>query len=127
DPHVVVVAMRHFHLVEGTSAIARFIEVHVRDVDHIGRLRIRKHVLVVPCALPECAVVVYQLPGLAAVIGAVESALGSFDDGIHSSGTRAYSDPMAAMGALGQSVLLHVFPGSPAVIRAVKTAAGAAA
>ncbi len=69
-----------------------------------------------------------QVPGFAAVVGAVDASFFSFDNGPHAIGVGAGNgDADAALDAFGKAVLLYFFPGGAAVGGTVETAAGAAA
>src|SRR5690348_8983973 len=83
--------------------------------------------ILVPGALAEAVIVGHQLPGVAAIIGAVDAALLGLDDGPHAiriSAGNGYAD--SSQWPVGQSVAGQLFPGITAVAGAVEGAARAA-
>jgi len=74
DPQAVIVAMRNFHFIEAASAVGGLEELHVRHVDRVYILRIGDHVHVIPGALQQRMAAVYEIPGVAAIVGAIKSA-----------------------------------------------------
>ncbi len=127
NPHAMIVAVRHLHFVEGAPAVTRPVKVDIRDVNHIGRLRVRNDVHVIPRPLPEGAVVVQQFPGFAAIVGAIQPALGSLNQRIHTIGIRGHGDSNFAVGPFGQAVFFKPLPCASAIVRTIESAARTAA
>ncbi len=71
-----VVPVRGRDLLERLAAVAALPEIEVVDVHRVAVLRVGGNVCVVPGAREEVLVVADLLPGLALVVGAVESPLG---------------------------------------------------
>src|SRR5215469_61154 len=127
NPETVIVAVRKLELVEGAAAVSRAVRIHVHHVDRVGILRVSDDVHVVPRTLNETVAAVYELPVVATIIGAIEAALRSFDEGIHSIRVRGYGDADAAIRSFGQTLLFEMLPGGAAVVRAIKPAPWATA
>src|SRR5208282_3277488 len=102
----------------------------VQGVGHVGALRIRNDMGVIPGAAAHAVVVGGVRPVLAAVIGAIDAAefFESFDDGVDAIGVgggNAHAD--AAESGLGPAVALDFLPGGACVGGFVERAARAAA
>ena len=80
DPQVVVVAVRHRHLVEGAPSVGRLPALEVQDPHGLGVLGIAEYVAVVPRPLDELRIARYELPRLAQVVGPVETPVLGLDD-----------------------------------------------
>ena len=128
DPQVVIVTVRHRHLVERAASVGRLPALEVQYPHGLGVLGIAEHVAVVPGALDELRIVRYELPSLPQVVGAVESSVLGLDDGpdatILGGGDR---DAHASLDALWQALLAaEVLPSVTAVGCTVDRAAGPA-
>ncbi len=82
---------------------------------------------VVPGPLPEAVTGIDDLPGLAAVVGAIETAIRvvRFDEGVDAIRVGSYGDADASVGAFRQTVLFEALPGCASIARMVKSAARA--
>ena len=127
NPQAVIVAMRHFDFVEVASAICGLVEIHIHHIDGVRFLRIGNDVHVIPGALLDGPALIHRLPGLAAIIGAIQSALMSFNQGIHAIGVGCDRDTDTTVGLFGEPMLFQPFPGSASVVRAIETASGPSA
>ena len=128
DPQAVIVAMRNFNFIEVAATIGGLEELHVGDVNSIRILRIGDYVHVVPRALKQAVAAVYEIPSVAAVIGAVESTgfLG-FDNRVDSVGVRRDRQPDTTVGSLRKTVLHELFPRCAAIRGTIHATARAAA
>ena len=83
---------------------------------------------VIPGPLPEAVAGIDELPGLAAIVGAVQAAIGvaRLDDGVDAIGVGRDGNADASVRAFGQAVFFEALPGRATVGRAVESAAGAA-
>src|SRR5579864_5356579 len=127
NPETMIVSVRKLELVEGAAAVGRAIGIHVHHVNRVGILRVRDDVHVVPRTLNETVAAVYELPVVATVVGAIEAALRSFDEGVDAIGVRGYGDADAAIRSFGQTFLFEMLPGGAGVVRAIKSAPRATA
>jgi len=109
--------MRNFHFIEAASAVGGLEELHVRHVDRVYILRIGDHVHVIPGALQQRMAAVYEIPGVAAIVGAIKSAafLG-LDDGIDALGIRRYCQADATVGPFGRPCSSSFFQVVPASV-----------
>ena len=128
DPQAVIVAVRNFNFVEEMAAVGGFESLHVHHVNGVFIARIGDDVHVIPGALPQAVAGIDEVPGFAAVIGAIEAAIGivGLDQGVDAIGIGGDGDADAAVGTFGQTVLFKALPGGAAVGRAVEAAARAA-
>src|SRR5581483_6786815 len=101
--------------------------LHVGDVNRVRRLRIGKDVHVVPGALPVRAIRIDELPVLAAIVGAIESALRRLNQRIDAIRIRGNCNTDTAVRSFGQSMLGELLPGGSAIIGTVQTASGTTA
>src|ERR1700720_1413684 len=106
DPqHVVVVAGGiALDRREGPAAVARAVEVGVRDPHHVGVGGLDGDAAEVPAALPDPAVIALPRPVLTAVVGTVEAAGLSVDDGVdppRRGGGDGDADPARVAGGAG--------------------------
>ena len=116
DPETVIVAVRNFHFIEAAPAVGGLEELDIRDVERIGIVRIGDDVHVVPRALKQRVATVYEIPGVAAVVGTIKSAVFfSFDNRVDAFGVRRHRQPDAPVGTLRKPVLLQPFPGGAAI------------
>ena len=118
DPQAVIVAVRNVHFVEQMAAVGRFVSVHIHDVEHVLVARVGDDVHVVPRPLPQAVARIHQLPRLAAVVGAIKSAVRivSFDQRINAIGVRGDRYANFPVWSFGQAVLFNVLPGRAAVV-----------
>src|SRR5262249_61832098 len=104
DPEVVVVAVRHADGGEGPPAVLRTVEAGVEDVDGVGVPGVGEDVRVVPGPLAQPPLAVGPLPGRAAVIAAIDTAVVGLDQRPHAAGVGGGDgDAGAAPGPLGQA------------------------
>src|SRR5205085_1515773 len=82
DPQAVMVAMRRAQYGKGAAAIGRAVKRSVEDVDGIHGFGIGEDVVEVPGALRVRGAGVDARPGVAPVVGAINSALLRFHNGI---------------------------------------------
>src|SRR5258708_1375680 len=117
DPQAVVVAVGNFYLVEEVAAIGGFESFHIHDVDDVFVPRIGDDVHVIPRSLPQAMAGIDELPSFAAIVGAVQAAIGiaGFDDGVDAIGVGRDRDANASVGAFGQAMLFEPLPGGAAV------------
>ncbi len=99
--------MRNFNFVEVAATVGGLEELDIGYVNRIGILGIGDHVHVVPRTLKQAVAAVYEIPSVAAVVGAIQSAgfLG-FDNGVDSVGICCHRQADASVGSLRKAVLL---------------------
>src|ERR1019366_10526233 len=113
---------------EGLPAVAGAECAGVQHIHRVGLLGIGKHVGEVPGALAIAFVVVDTRPGIAGIVGAIESAFFGFDERIDPIGIRSRNrNANASEIAFRQTVAGKLFPRESAVYRLVQAAAWAAA
>src|SRR5580658_1848846 len=128
DPQRVIIPVRGAYRGEGFASVIGSVRRSVQDVYRIFRLGIGEDVRVVPCALPEAMVVSGDVPGVAAVVGAIDSAFLCFDDCPDPVGICAGDrDTDAAKNSFRQAVAFQFFPGRAAVNGAIKATSRATA
>ena len=127
NPQAVIVAVGRTHEVEGLAGVDGAIDSSVQDVEGVGIFRVSEDVMEIPGALGEAVVAVDEMPGVTAVVAAVNASLRGFDDGVNPVAIRAgdgHAD--AAEDAFRQAVAFETLPGVAAVGGFVEAAAGAA-
>ena len=126
DPLIVVVAVRRTHAGKCLAAVNRF---HCRGAQHpyhVGVLRVREHLGVVPGPVPDPPRLVDHLPVLATILRAVQpTAWIGFEHDVHSVGVGGYGYAGLA-NELGKP-LGELLPGTAAVRGFPDPAPGAAA
>src|SRR6516164_2837751 len=80
DPKSVMISVPRGHEAECLSAIDRFKEACVYQINRVCRFWVRVNFAEVPGALAKSAVIIYSRPMLASVIGAVEAAILRLND-----------------------------------------------
>ena len=87
DPEAVVIAVGRPDAGDALAAVDRLADVSVEHPHHVGVLRVRDDLHVVPGARVQCPGVVHQLPRLRPIIRAVQATLRiGFDHGVEAVG-----------------------------------------
>src|SRR6266705_3436482 len=119
-----MIAVRCWQKVESLAAVRRTEQARVQDVDGVRAFRVREDVAEVPGTLAIALVFVDARPGIAPVIGAIESAFLRLDQRIDAVGIGAANgEANASQDSGGQAVPFEVLPGDAAVYRLVQAAA----
>ena len=84
---------------------------------------------VIPGPLPQAVTGIDEVPGLAAVVGPVQTAVGvvRFNEGVDPIRVGRDSNADASVGSFGQAVFFEPLPGRAPVVRAVESASRATA
>ena len=103
-----VVAVRNLDLVEEVAAVGGLERFNVHHVDDVFIARVGDDVHVIPRPLPQAVAGVDELPGLTAVVGAIEAAVGiaRLDQGVDAIGIRSDGDADASVWPLRQTMFL---------------------
>src|SRR5215469_3865139 len=111
------------------SAVGGLVGLYVHDVERVLIPGIGNHVHVVPRPLPQTVARIHQLPRLATIVGPIESAVGvvRLDQRIYAIGIRTDRHADLSVRSLRQSMLFQSLPRAPAIVRAIESAARAAA
>ena len=127
DPQPVVVAVGGGQQLEALAAIDGTEGAGVQGVDRVQGLGIRHQVAEVPGPLAEALIGIDTGPGGAAVLGAVEAALGGLNGGPDPIGIhRRDGEANAPVDARRQAAAAEQLPGAAAVHTLVESGAGAA-
>ena len=110
--------MRDFHFIEEMTAVSGFEALDIHDVDDVLVGWVGEDVHVIPRALPQAVTGIDEVPSLAAVIGAVEAAIGiaGFRERVDTIGVGRDGDADASVRAFGQTVLFEALPRRAAVV-----------
>src|SRR5581483_8141692 len=128
DPEAVAIAMGRANRLEGLAGIGGAVHASVEDVHRVGVLGIREDVREIPGALREAVVVGQLVPGVAAVVRAVQAAGFGFDESIDAArAARSGRDSDAAVRTFGKAVAFEFFPGCAAVRGLIERASRTAA
>src|SRR5208282_2574502 len=121
DPQPMVVAMGNFYFVEEMAAVSGFEGLHIHHIDNVFVFRVGNDVHVIPRTLPQAVAGVDEVPGFAAIIGAIESAVGiaRLNQGIDTIGAGPHRDPDASIRSFRKTVLFKALPGRAAVTGAI--------
>jgi len=122
-----IIAVGKMNFVEAAAAIGGAVGIDVHDIEGVGVLGIGDDVHVVPGPLDEAVVGIDELPSVAAVVGAIEAAFGSFDQGVDAVRVRANGNTDAAVGTFRQPLPFEMLPGGATVVGTVEAATRAAA
>ena len=127
DPQPMMIAVRGGQQLEGLPAVAGTECAGVQHIHRVGLLGIGEHMGEVPGALAIALIVVDARPGIAGIVGAIESALFGFDERIDATGIRSRNrNANASEIAFRQTVADQLVPRESAVHRFVQAAPGAA-
>src|SRR5215472_545056 len=122
-----MISVTRGHEIEGLSAINRFKQSGVQQINRVGRFRVGIDFAEIPGTLTKSAIVIHSSPMLSGIIGAVQPAVLRLDDCIDaigiSSGNR---DTNPAENSIGKTISLEAFPRDAVVFGTVKPAARAA-
>src|ERR1043166_6496011 len=106
-----MISVTRGHEIEGLSAIDRFKQSRVQQVNCVGGFRVGIDFAKIPGTLTKSAVIVHSSPMLSRVIGAVQPAVLRLDDCIDtigiSSGNR---DTNSAEDSIGKTIPVEAFP-----------------
>src|SRR5579863_2426946 len=91
NPQAVVIAMRCAHGGERVPTIGGAKDAGIQHVNFVGIFGVGENVMEIPGALSEIVVAVHELPGIAAVVGAIDAAVIGLNDGVHTISVSARS------------------------------------
>src|SRR5277367_1868582 len=120
--------MRRAHKTEAVTAIGRAINGGVQHIDRIHIFRIGENVMEIPGALRVAMITREELPRVARVVAAIDTAFFRFDDGVHTIAIGAgngHAD--AAQDSGWKAVAFKTLPSGAIVNGLIETAARAAA
>ena len=104
-----MVAVRRRQQFEGLAAVGGTERAGIQHIHRVGLLGIGEHVHVIPGALPIALIVVDAGPGIAGIVGTIESAFLGFDERINAIGICSRNrDANASQIAFRQTVACQV-------------------
>src|SRR5215510_6175199 len=118
-----MVAMRNLYLVEGPASVCGTIGIDIHYVRRVRVLRIGNDVHVIPRPLNQTVASVHHLPGLTAVIRAIQSSLICLDERVYPLRIRRDRYTNTPVRPLWQPLFLQTLPRGSAVARAIEPAA----
>src|SRR5579872_4027191 len=111
DPQAMVITMRRANKIVSVAAIGGTVHRGVQHINCVDIFGIGENVMEIPGALRKFMIWIEQLPGIAGVVTAINTAFFGFDDGVNAiavgTGNR---DANAAEHAGGKSMAFKAFP-----------------